>query len=212
MKKKSIILIIILVLLSGCSNQKDETKCETKKEVIEEYTIEANDSVITYSNDSLSSNDIIKLYTTSNFEYLFNAIKTTLLEEEMKDYTQEATKYAEDIIEQLKETYGDELEETIRNYTANNSVEEYQRTLKANYLEEIYIKKYIKEQPELKNIKDEDFEANYEKYYNKYYVSAIKELFDKNNVEFKDTELNKQYKEYINYLIIYMETISESNE
>ncbi len=212
MKKKSIFLIIILVMLSGCSTKKEETKCETKKEIIEEYTIESNDSVITYNEESLSSNDLIKLYTNNNFEFLFNTIKTSLLEEEMKNYTKEATEYAEESIEQLKAYYGDELEEAIRSNTTNNNIEEYQETIKTSYLEEKYIKAYIKEQSKLKNIKDEDLEENYEKYYYKYYVSAITELFDKYNVIFQDTELNNQYKEYINELIIYMNEMSENNE
>mgnify|MGYP003500682458 FL=1 len=113
----------------------------------------------------------------------------------MKDHLEDGEDYIKETIEELETYYGDELEEAIKQNTTYTSIEEYEEALLINYLEDEYVKQYIcqKENIEYEEITDD----NTFEYYKKYYVKSLKDLFKKYDVEFKDKEYEKMYKEYI---------------
>ena len=84
-----------------------------------------------------------------------------ILEDKYKDDLEAAKEDAEKSINQLKESYGDQLEQAIQYYTNYNSIEEYKGYLYLNYLQQKEVKSYAKKQ-----ITDSDI--------NKYYKNDVK--------------------------------------
>lgn len=183
MQKKLIILSSLLLILSGC-----------KKEEIE-YPEPEEEILIKYNGEEITEQEVIKEAQDHIFPVLFEKIKGNILKEEMKDYLEDGEDYIKEIMEPLETYYGDELEETIKQQTSYKSIEEYEESLLINYLEDEYVKQYIcqKENIEYEEITDD----NSFEYYKKYYVKSLKDLFKKYDVEFKDKDYEKIYKEYI---------------
>lgn len=198
MKKKLIILISLLIILSGCKIE--EAKCpepEKIKEQKEEISIkcDAEEILINYDNKQITTKEALEATKEHTFTILFENIKLDILKEEMKDYQESGEDYVEKTIDQMKSVYGSSFEETIKSSTSYTSIEEYKKYILLSYLENEYVKQYIsqKENIEYEEITDDKTI----KYYQKYYVKSLKDLLKKYNVEFTDKDYEKMYKKYI---------------
>lgn len=186
MKKKIILLLGLLLILSGCKKEEpEEIECPEPTEKI----------IIKYNGEEISENEALKETKEHIFPVLYEKIKGNILKEEMKDHLEDGKDYVEKTIDQMDSIYGTELEEAIKQYTSYNTIEEYKEALLINYLENEYVKQYIcqKENIEYEEITDE----NSLEYYKKYYVKSLEEIFKKYDVEFEDKEYKKLYEKYI---------------
>ena len=154
MMKKIAVLALIVLLMSGCGS-----KIPTLSN--------GDEAVVTLKNGSMISAN--ELYESVKDDYaleaLVNLVDKKVLEDKYKDKVEEAKKYAEDNIAQLKEYYGDELTNAIQQNTNFSSIEGYQNYIYITYLQNLAIEDYCKDQITDKQIK---------KYYDKNIVGDIK--------------------------------------
>lgn len=142
MKKKIIVLSLCALLLAGCEGKKVELK--DGEEVITSLKDGKNISVKDLYNELKDSYGL---------EKLMNMIDKIILEDKYKDDIEAAKENAESTINQLKDAYGDELEQAIQYYTNYNSIEEYKGFLQTNYLQQKAIDDYAKDQISENDIK-----------------------------------------------------------
>lgn len=150
MKKKVIILSLCTLLLTGCGKNNIELKDD--------------EQIITSLNNgrNISVKELYdELKKTNGLETLINMIDKIILEDKYSNDLDAAKEDAESTMKQLKESYGDDLEQAIQYYTNYNTLEDYQDFLYINYLQQKAITDYAKGQ-----IKDSDI--------NKYYKDEIK--------------------------------------
>ena len=153
MKKIKTLLIFAccILLLTGCGER-----------VIPK--LENGEEAITTLKDGrkISVTDLYsKLKEQYGLESLINVIDKTILEDKYSGDIEAARESAKNTMNQLKESYGDNLLSAIQQYTNFNSLEEYENSVYLSYLQNKAIKDYAK-----KNIKDSDI--------NKYYKDEIK--------------------------------------
>ena len=149
--KKLLICACCVLLLTGCGN-KTIPKLENGEEAI---TTLKDDRKISIS-DLYS-----KLKEQYGLESLMGVIDKIILEDKYSGDIEAAKESANNTMNQLKESYGDNLLQAIQQYTNYNTLEEYENSVYLSYLQNKAIKDYAK-----KNIKDSDV--------NKYYKDEIK--------------------------------------
>ena len=149
--KKLLICACCVLLLTGCGN-KTIPKLENGEEAI---TTLKDDRKISIS-DLYS-----KLKEQYGLESLMGVIDKIILEDKYSGDIEAAKESAKNTMNQLKESYGDNLLQAIQQYTNYNTLEEYENSVYLSYLQNKAIKDYAK-----KNIKDSDV--------NKYYKDEIK--------------------------------------
>ena len=149
--KKVLIGVFCLLLLTGCG-EKTIPKLENGEEAI---TTLKDDKKISVS-DLYS-----KLKEQYGLESLMNVIDKIILEDKYSGDVDAAKENAKNTMNQLKESYGDNLLQAIQQYTNYNSLEEYENSIYLNYLQSKAVKDYAK-----KNVKDSDV--------NKYYKDEVK--------------------------------------
>ena len=149
--KKVLIGVFCLLLLTGCG-EKTIPKLENGEEAI---TTLKDDKKISVS-DLYS-----KLKEQYGLESLMNIIDKIILEDKYSGDIDAAKENAKNTMNQLKESYGDNLLQAIQQYTNYNSLEEYENSIYLNYLQSKAVKDYAK-----KNVKDSDV--------NKYYKDEVK--------------------------------------
>ena len=149
--KKVLIGVFCLLLLTGCG-EKTIPKLENGEEAI---TTLKDDKKISVS-DLYS-----KLKEQYGLESLMNIIDKIILEDKYSGDVDAAKENAKNTMNQLKESYGDNLLQAIQQYTNYNSLEEYENSVYLNYLQSKAVKDYAK-----KNVKDSDV--------NKYYKDEVK--------------------------------------
>lgn len=143
MKKKIILAVAILLLMSGCGENPKLSN--------------GDEAVVTFENGKkISANE---LYEEIKDDYalsaIVNMIDTYILEKEYADDLKDAKEYASSTIESMKEQYGDEetLLQAIQYYTGLSTVDAYKDTLYLSYLKNLAIEDYAKEQITDKEIK-----------------------------------------------------------
>ena len=149
--KKILLVGCCVFLLAGCG-EKTIPKLENGEEAI-----------TTLKDDrKISITDLYsKLKEQYGLESLMNVIDKMILEDKYSSDIDAAKESAKSTMDQLKESYGDNLLSAIQQYTNFNSLEDYEDSLYLNYLQSKAIKDYAK-----KNIKDSEI--------NKYYKDEIK--------------------------------------
>ena len=153
MKKLKTILVcgFCLLLLTGCG-EKVVPKLDNGEEAI--TTLK--------DGRKISISDLYsKLKDQYGLESLMNIIDKIILEDKYSSDIDAAKESATNTMNQLKESYGDNLLQAIQQYTNFNSLEEYENSIYLNYLQNKAIKEYAKGK-----IKDSDI--------NKYYKDEIK--------------------------------------
>ncbi len=136
-----------------------------------------------------------------------------MLKKEMKNYKDEATEKVDKIIEELEEYYeeDDQLEAMIYTQTKYTTLEAYKNSLLLQELEKEYIERYIIEE-ELDLLDDPDLDENdkelYLKY--KYHGRAIRDLFEKYNIEFEDEDFEDALEKHLDYVTIVNQAQAES--
>lgn len=195
MKKILILLLTLTLILSGCQ-KKEENECEESQE---STTIKYVDkSVITINKEKKTAQDIIDLYTKSNYGILFYNIESELLKKELPEELEAAEKSANETMEELESYYSDSLLDAIKNYTTYSTLEEYKESLIINYLYNKYINNYIEENKINisinQNIKEDDLESYYIYALS---VDAIRDLFNKYEVKFEDKALKETHEKYL---------------
>ena len=149
--KKILLVGCCVFLLAGCG-EKTIPKLENGEEAI-----------TTLKDDrKISITDLYsKLKEQYGLESLMNIIDKMILEDKYSSDIDAAKESAKSTMDQLKESYGDNLLSAIQQYTNFNSLEDYEDSLYLNYLQSKAVKDYAK-----KNIKDSEI--------NKYYKDEIK--------------------------------------
>ena len=208
MKKKIIVLSLCTLLLAGCSKKSIELK--------------DGEQVITSLKNgrTISVKELYEELKKSNgLETLISMIDKIILEDKYSNDLDAAKEDAESTIKQLKDAYGDELEQAIQYYTSYKSIEDYQNFLYVNYLQqkaidnsaktqisESDIKKYYKDEikPDIKvshilitvdvdaNASEED-QTNAENAAKSKAEEVISKLKDANNVSERFKELANEY-------------------
>ena len=153
MKKKIILLGLCLLLVAGCGKKIPKLS-------------NGEEAVVTLENGEMISVD--DLYEELKSEYaeemLVNMIDKKILEDKYKDKIDEATDSLNTTMESLEQVYGDQLAETVKQYTGY-SLDQFKRLTYLSNLKEYAIKDYAKAQITEKEIK---------KYYEDEIVSDIK--------------------------------------
>ena len=153
MKKKILALVLGVLMISGCGSKIPKLS-------------NGDEAAVTFENGSMIS--VNELYEEMKEEYatdtLVNMIDKKILEDKYKDKLQEAEDYVTSQMEQLEQTYGDELESTIKQYTGYSSAQ-YRKLIYLYYLKDFAITDYAKAQ-----ITDKEIQ----KYYEDEIVSDIK--------------------------------------
>lgn len=141
MKKR--ILIVLLLTLTLCGCKKNIPKLNNGEE-----------AVVSFKNGTLIS--INELYNEMKDRYatsiLIDMIDTKILEDKYKDKLDEADNYVDNQIKSVKSYYTDEngkynesnLLKDLNSYYGINSIEEYEKMLKLNYLRNKAIEDYSK--------------------------------------------------------------------
>lgn len=184
--KKTIIIVLSLLLLCGCENKSETKEIEDKEKIY-----------IKYQDKEITADKFVNSIDSSIFNLMMENIRNEMLENTFKDKKEvldKAEDYANDTMNQLKDYYKDDLENTINEFTGFNSIEEYKEYLKFSYLEEEYINNYILENNEI-NIKEKD-EIDKSIYY-RYYYEALDKLFKDNKLSFHNRNLKEQYNTYM---------------
>ena len=132
--KKLFIASLCLLLLTGCG-EKAIPKMENGEEVI-----------TTLKDDrKISINDLYnKLKDEFGLQTLISMVDKIILEDKYANEIDAAKESAESTMNQLKESYGDDLLQAIQYYTSYNSLEDYQESLYINYLQEKAVNDYAK--------------------------------------------------------------------
>lgn len=149
--KKIMIGACCLLLLTGCG-EKVVPKLENGEEVI-----------TTLKDDKkISVNELYNaLKDQYGLESLMNIIDKIILEDKYASDLDAAKENATNTLNQLKESYGDDLLQAIQYYTNYNTLEDYENSVYLSYLQNKAVKDYAKA-----NIKDSEV--------NKYYKDEIK--------------------------------------
>ena len=149
--KKVLLVLCCVLLLTGCG-EKVIPKLENGEEAI--TTLK--------DNKKISVTDLYnKLKEQYGLESLMNVIDKMILEDKYSGDIEAAKENATNTMNQLKESYGDNLLQAIQQYTNFNTLEEYEDSLYLNYLQNKAVKDYAKT-----NIKDSEVK--------KYYKDEIK--------------------------------------
>ena len=153
MKKKLIILGLCLLMVTGCGK-----KIPTLSN--------GDEAVVTLKGgEMISVNDLYEeLKTEYAEEMLVNMIDKKILEDKYKDKMEEAEDSLNSTMENLEQIYGDQLEDTVKQYTGY-SLEQFKKLTYLSNLKQYAIKDYAKDQVTDKEIK---------KYYDDEIVSDIK--------------------------------------
>ena len=146
MKKKVLLLGVCSLLLCGCG------KIPTLSN--------GDEAVVTFKDgEMISANDFYEEIKNSfGLSTLVNMIDKYIYENEFADSLEDANTYAEAVIDQLRLSY--ETEEQLLSFLQSygfQSVEAYQNVMYINYLQNIAIETYVKD-----NITDEELEDYYE--------------------------------------------------
>ena len=149
--KKLMIGACCLLLLTGCG-EKVIPKLENGSEVV---TTLKDDKKISVSD---LYNELKNKY---GLEALMNMIDKMILEDKYSGDIDAAHDSATNTMNQLKESYGDDLLQAIQYYTNYNSLEDYENSIYLSYLQNKAVNDYAKS-----NIKDSEI--------NKYYKDEIK--------------------------------------
>ena len=149
--KKIIIGACCLLLLTGCG-EKVIPKLENGEDVI---TTLKDDKKISVSD---LYNELKGKY---GLEALINMIDKIILEDKYSGDIDAAKENATNTMNQLKESYGDDLLSAIQYYTNYNTLEDYENSIYLSYLQNKAVTDYAKTK-----IKDS--------YVNKYYKDEIK--------------------------------------
>lgn len=159
--KKSIILSIICILfICGCG--KTPTLSNGDEAVI---TFEKNNK-----EHMISANELYEeLKNNFGLEATIKLIDTYVLEQEFKDYKEEAKTSAKNYIDSMIETYGNEktLLEAIQNNTNYSSIEAYQDYLYLNFMQSHALEEYSKTlvtDKEIQKYYDEEAKGDVEVY------------------------------------------------
>lgn len=142
--KKLAVMSLVVLLCAGCGSKTIPT-------------LENGDQVITTLKDDkkISVKDLYnELKNKYGLDTLISLIDKMILEDKYKDQLEEAKKYGETTINQLKDSYGDELLSAIKYYTSYNTVEDYQASLSTYYLQQKAITDYAKGEIKDSEIKD----------------------------------------------------------
>lgn len=154
MKKKIIVLALIATLLSGCGS-----KIPTLSN--------GDEAVVTLKDGSMIS--VNELYTAIKDDYALETMVTLvdkkILEDKYKAKVEEANEYADSNIQTLESYYGDGLLEAIQSNTNFSTIEGYRDYIYVNYLQNLAIEDYCKDQIKEKEVK---------KYYEDKIVGDIK--------------------------------------
>lgn len=154
MKKKIIVLALIATLLSGCGS-----KIPTLSN--------GDEAVVTLKDGSMIS--VNELYTAIKDDYALETMVTLvdkkILEDKYKAKVEEANEYADSNIQTLESYYGDGLLEAIQSNTNFSTIEGYRDYIYVNYLQNLAIEDYCKDQIKEKEVK---------KYYEDKVVGDIK--------------------------------------
>ena len=154
MKKKIIVLALIATLLSGCGS-----KIPTLSN--------GDEAVVTLKDGSMIS--VNELYTAIKDDYALETMVTLvdkkILEDKYKKKVEEANEYADSNIQTLESYYGDGLLEAIQQNTNFSTIEGYRDYIYVNYLQNLAVEDYCKDQIKEKEIK---------KYYEDKIVGDIK--------------------------------------
>ena len=139
MKKGLILSLICLLTLCGCG------KIPTLQN--------GEEAVITFAKDEkehkISAEELFEeLKTNFGLEATLKLIDTYILETEFEDYKEEATTNAENYIEAMIESYGDEktLLEAIQYNTNYSTIEAYQEYLYISFMQSHALEEYAKNQ------------------------------------------------------------------
>lgn len=154
MKKKIILVTMIATLLTGCGKTIPTLS-------------DGKEAVVSFSDGSMISVD--ELYNEMKSSYatqiLIDMIDTKILNEEYEDKKEEADEYAKNYVESLKKYFVDEngaydqasLLSYLQQYSGATSLEDFQKSVRLNYLRNESVKDYIKT-----IIKDKEIEDYYE--------------------------------------------------
>lgn len=143
MKKKILILVLALfvLMISGCGK-----KIPTLSN--------GDEAVVTLKNEKISVNELYdKVKKDYALDALINMMDKSILEDKYSDDVEDAKKSAESTMNELKQSYGDNLNDMIKYYTGYSNAEAYQDYLYINYLQNLAITDYCKGKIEEKEIK-----------------------------------------------------------
>lgn len=149
--KKIVIVSLCLILLTGCG-QKTIPKLENGEEVVTSLKDDRKISVSDLYNELKSQYGL---------QTLINIVDKMILEDKYSNDKDAAKDNATNTMNQLKESYGDDLLQAIQYYTNYNTLDEYENSLYLNYLQNKAVNDYAKTK-----ISDSDI--------NKYYKDEIK--------------------------------------
>ena len=144
MKKRIIVLVLIVLMISGCGRIPKLSN--------------GDEAVVTMKDGSkISANE---LYTEMKKDYaletLLNMVDKQILEDKYKDKMDDAKSSTETTMQQLEQAYGDQLEQAIQYYTNYNTIDEYKAYIYLSYLQEEAVSDYCKKQ-----ITDKEIEQYY---------------------------------------------------
>ena len=143
MKKKIVVLALIVLLMSGCGS-----KIPTLSN--------GDEAVVTLKDGSMISAN--ELYEAIKDDYALETMVTLvdkkILEDKYKAKVEEANEYADTNIQTLESYYGDGLLEAIQSNTNFSTIEGYRDYIYVNYLQNLAIEDYCKDQIKEKEVKN----------------------------------------------------------
>lgn len=156
----SIVLIVLLVKeKKNTSNLKKDVSSWEEK--MEEYkripTLTNGDQVLVSLKDdkSITTNELYDLIKDNNsIDTLIQLIDKKILEELYSDNLEDAKKSVKATMDELKSTYGSDLEDAIKYYTGYASIEAYEKFLFINNLQNLAISDYCKGKISEKEVKN----------------------------------------------------------
>lgn len=187
------------ILVGKQLNKKDP---EVEKEIVTEieekietvYSCEFNkdNAIVTFNDEEMISN--LQLFESLKSDYalksLIDMIDKKILEEKYPDELKNAKSEAASTMKELKNNYGDELEQAIQYYTGYATADAYENYLYIAYLQDLAINDYAKSQITEKDIK---------KYYDEEIVGDIKIrhilITPKTSSDMTDSEISAATKE-----------------
>lgn len=148
MKKKIIVLALCVLMISGCGSKVPKLS-------------NGEEAVATFKDDSvISANDVYEsIKEKYALEALINMVDKKILEDKYADDLEDAKKNAETQMEQLEQSYGDQLDSALESYGYTR--DSYKEEVYIYYLRDLAIADYCKDQ-----IKDKEI--------TKYYKDEIK--------------------------------------
>ena len=154
MKKKIIVLALCVLMISGCGKIPKLSN--------------GDEAVVTLKDGSMiSANELYEEIKKSDatLDKMLEMVDKKILEDKYSDKLDEAKSDVEDQLAMLEQTYGDQLDDVIKQNTNYSGKDEYKEVLYLNVLRQYAIKDYSKDQITEKEIK---------KYYENEVVSDIK--------------------------------------